>query len=199
MLEAIQAQAHQPRCKLGSAQVAFRAGIKRTRPSVPLGSDGSGFGVCLDQTVNACWETAGTRRFCGGGPPPDAKDLVAGICLSVVQDEEQVAAILNQDWVETWHGWAAFTSDGSDAVAMTVAQRLLQLAGANVPVKMMTNARRLQQLAGQGLNLKVASSHGVNNCLIDSLLLGMMLKGLSPRSRLEPQGCIVAWCEQLPH
>ena len=31
---AVQAQAHQLRCKLGGAQVAFRAGTKRTRPSV---------------------------------------------------------------------------------------------------------------------------------------------------------------------
>ena len=106
---------------------------------------------------------------------------MAGICLSLLQDDQQVAAVLNQSWVDAWHGWNDLDADGSDSVAMDVAERLLRIAGANVPVKMMTNSRRLKELAAQGLHLKVASSHGANNCLIDSLLLGLVLKGLSPR------------------
>ncbi|CAL1133333.1 unnamed protein product, partial [Cladocopium goreaui] len=72
------------------------------------------------------------KRFCGGGPPPEAKELVAAICLSVLQDEKRVTAVLNQSWVETWHGWEELKADGSDTVAMNVAERLLQIAGVNV-------------------------------------------------------------------
>ena len=62
-----------------------------------------------------------------------------------------------------------------------VAERLLQIAGVNMPLNMMTNACRLQELTARGLHLKVASSHGVNNCLIDSLLLCLVNKGLTPQ------------------
>ena len=65
--------------------------------------------VVRDQTGVACRETvpAGSvdGRFCGGGPAPEAKELVAAICLSVLQDEKEVTAVLSQPWVETWQGW----------------------------------------------------------------------------------------------
>ncbi|CAL1127444.1 unnamed protein product [Cladocopium goreaui] len=141
--------------------------------------------VCLGRGVVACSVALPTqrlpKRFCGGGPPPEAKELVAAICLSVLQDEKRVTAVLNQSWVDTWHGWEELKADGSDTVARNVAERLLQIAGVNMPRNMMTNACRLQELTARGLHLKVASSHGVNNCLIDSLLLCLVNKGLTPQ------------------
>ena len=154
---------------------------------------GRGVVACGDAVPAARVE----KRFCGGGPPPEAKELVAAICLSVLQDEKHVTAVLNQAWVETWQGWEALRADGSDAVALDVAQRLLQIAGANVPVKMMTNTRRLPELSARGLHLKVAASHGVNNCLIDALLLGLVANGLTARDyTLAERKALCASCRE---
>ena len=111
------------------------------------------------------------KRFCGGGPAPEVRDLVAGICLSALGDAEQVAQLLKQDWVESWNGWAEMEADTRDVVAMAVAERFMRIAGANVPARMMSNRQRMQELEEEGLVLRVASPHGVNNCLIDALLL----------------------------
>ncbi|CAL1161837.1 unnamed protein product, partial [Cladocopium goreaui] len=109
--------------------------------------------VCLGRGVVACSVALPTqrlpKRFCGGGPPPEAKELVAAICLSVLQDEKRVTAVLIQSWVDTWHGWEELKADGSDTVARNVAERLLQIAGVNMPRNMMTNACRLQELTAR--------------------------------------------------
>jgi hypothetical protein len=118
----------------------------------------------------------------------------------MLQDEEQVTAVLNQSWVDAWDGWEELHADGSDGVAIDVAKRLLEIAGANAPVKMVTNAHRLQELAARDLHLRVASSHGVNNCLIDALLLGLMLKGLSPRDyTMAERQALCATCREDLH
>eukprot|EP00438_Fugacium_kawagutii_P013424 Skav211300 [mRNA] locus=scaffold1052:123014:131837:- [translate_table: standard] len=65
---------------------------------------------------------------------------------------------------------------------MDLAQRLLRIAGMNVPTCTKSNEQRLRELEVQGLRLEVADSHGVNNCLIDSLLQGMMHRGLAPKT-----------------
>ena len=50
----------------------------------------------------------------------------------------------------------------------------------HVPASQKSNAQRVCELHEQGLQLKGASSHGVNNCLIDALLLGLLDVGLVP-------------------
>ena len=60
---------------------------------------------------NAAREWPLPRRFWGGGPAPEVRDLVAGICLSVLGNAEQVAELLEQDWVESWNGWAEMEAD----------------------------------------------------------------------------------------
>ena len=122
------------------------------------------------------------KRFCGGGPSPRAEELVRAICLSVLQREEEVERLLQQSWVSGWEGWKEFEEMPSDAAAMILAQRFLRIAGANVPVQLHSNAARLRKLEAEGFQLRVASSHGANNCLIDSLLLSLMWQGLSPRT-----------------
>ena len=122
------------------------------------------------------------KRFCGGGPAPEVRDLVAGICLSAFGDAEQVAQLLEQDWVESWNGWAEMEADTRDVVAMAVAERFMRIAGANVPARMLSNRQRLQELEEEGLVLRVASPHGVNNCLIDAVLLGLAATGVAPEA-----------------
>jgi len=147
--------------------------------------------------IEMAWAHAPGKRFCGGGAAPDAKELVAAICLSVLGDNSQVAELLGQDWVDTWHGWAEMETAGSDAAAFAVAERFLRIAGANVPARLTSNRQRLQDLEARGLVLKVASSHGVNNCLIDSLLLGLMATGVAPKKyAAEERKALCAACRE---
>eukprot|EP00438_Fugacium_kawagutii_P033974 Skav228932 [mRNA] locus=scaffold2181:248822:258688:+ [translate_table: standard] len=122
--------------------------------------------------------------YCGGGVAPRSKDLVKAICLSLLDDASKLEALFAQSWVATWKGWNELEGEDADvdAIAMDLAQRLLRIAGANVPTYTKSNARRLKELAAQGLALHVASPHGANNCLIDALLLGMLHAGLTPGS-----------------
>ena len=151
--------------------------------------------------VCASWPLAGVlrlrRRFCGGGPAPELRELVAGICYSVLSDAKQVEELLAQDWVESWQGWAELEADGSDSVAMAVAERFLQVARANVPVRVISNQARLRELEQEGLALMMASSHGVNNCLIDALLLGLMVTGVVPRKySVDERAAVCAMCRE---
>ena len=70
----------------------------------------------------------------------------------------------------------------SDDMAIELAHRFLRIAGMNIPTKRKSNRQRIKDLETQkGLRLQVASAHGVNNCLIDALLLGLVARGLAPQ------------------
>ena len=56
----------------------------------------------------------------------------------------------------------------------------MRLAMEHAPSSQKSNAQRVRELHEQGLQLKGASSHGVNNCLIDAILLGLLDVGLVP-------------------
>ena len=79
-----------------------------------------------------------------------------------------------------WLGWAEITDDASDAALESLAERFIRLAMEHAPSKQKSNAQRVRELHEQGLQLQGASSHGVNNCLIDALLLGLLNVGLVP-------------------
>eukprot|EP00438_Fugacium_kawagutii_P012955 Skav231714 [mRNA] locus=scaffold1306:362022:371836:+ [translate_table: standard] len=123
-----------------------------------------------------------TGRFRGGGLGPKGKELVKAICLSLLDDLPTIEAFFSQDWVATWEGWQELDGKDTDRVAMDLAQRLLRIAGMNVPTRTKSNQERLRELEREGLRLEVAQSHGVNNCLIDSLILGMLHAGLGPKA-----------------
>ena len=135
-------------------------------------------------------------RFVGGGLAPantpaasctsdlhfDPKEVVTAICLSHFHDSNFVEELLAQDWVNTWSGWTEVADDASNAVWEAFAERFIRLAMEHVPSSQKTNAQRLGELHEQGLQLKRASAHGVNNCLIDALLLGLLDAGLVPET-----------------
>ena len=101
---------------------------------------------------------------------PNERAVVKAVCLSLVDDP----AHLEHVWAQEW--------DGSDDMAIELARRFLMIAGMNIPRKRKSNRERIKDLEVQkGLRLQVASAHGVNNCLIDALLLGLVAKGLAPQ------------------
>ena len=123
-------------------------------------------------------------RFSGGGPRPEDKAFLVGLLVSVLGDEAWVAQMMEEDWVETWKGWKDMAEKGTDAVAMECVDRFLEIVGANVPFRMQSDADRIEELQAQGLLLQTAESHGVNNCLIDSLLLALTAEGLTPQGKI---------------
>ena len=110
----------------------------------------------------------------------DPKEVVTAICLSHFHDGNFVEELLAQEWVNTWSGWAEIADDASNAVLEALAERFMRLAMEHMPSSQKTNAQRVRELHEQGLQLKRASAHGVNNCLIDALLLGLLDAGLVP-------------------
>eukprot|EP00435_Cladocopium_sp_Y103_P000296 s4426_g1.t1 len=110
----------------------------------------------------------------------DAKEVVTAICLSHFQDSNFVEELLAQEWVNTWAGWAEIPGNASNACLEALAERFLRLALEHAPSCQKTNAQRIRELHEQGLQLKTASAHGVNNCLIDALLLGLLDARLVP-------------------
>ena len=186
---------HMPGVPEARSQSCSRAGsVQRRRPS--RSSQWGSHAIETAKFVEVC-AAARLRRCCGGGPAPELRELVAGICLSVLSDAKQVEDLLAQEWVDSWQGWTELQANGSDSVAAAVAERFLRIAGANVPVRMTSNRERLRQLEEEGLDLKIASSHGVNNCLIDSLLLGLTLTGIVPQKySVGERASVCAMCRE---
>ena len=134
------------------------------------------------------------RRMQGGGAMPDvqpsatgpafeARDVIYGWLLSKYGDGQQVAEMFAQDWVQDWEGWQQLDETTTDAQYMEAALRFERVAQANRPMRAKSNATRLAELAETGLTLIHASPHGENNCLIDSMLLGLIAVGALGLSR----------------
>ena len=98
--------------------------------------------------------------------------------LSKYGDAQQVTEMFEQDWVQGWQGWAELDATATDAEYMHAATRFERVAQKNRPAQLKSNAARLEELAAAGLTLIYASPHGVNNCLIDSVLLGLIRVGV---------------------
>ena len=136
----------------------------------------------LSRSVGCNKHRQGLRRFEGGGAVPSERAVVKAVCLSLVGDSSHLEHLWAQEWVQGWEGWKELEEDGSDDMAIELAHRFLRIAGMNIPRKRKSNRERIKDLEMQkGLRLQVAAAHGVNNCLIDALLLGLVAKGLAPQ------------------
>ena len=108
----------------------------------------------------------------------NVQEIVYGLLLSKYGDENRVQEVFAQNWVPDWDGWLQGKDADTDEDYMQLMTRFEAVAKANVPVNVKSNRARLAELETQGLTLIVASPHGANNCLIDSLLLGLIRSGI---------------------
>ena len=108
----------------------------------------------------------------------DAREIVYGLLLSKYGDENRATGMFAQNWVPGWEGWRECMDAGTDEEYMQLMNRFEVVARANMPVNLKSNRARVAELETQGLTLVVASPHGANNCLIDSLLLGLLGSGI---------------------
>ena len=121
------------------------------------------------------------RRYRGGGFEQatelahDAEDTFMAILTSYFRDRQQLDRLLEQNWVPEWGGWVELRGPLlSDDECSALAQRFLAVAETNQPQGSKSNQARIAELQAQGLELVIASPHGENNCLIDTLLLGLV-------------------------
>ncbi len=103
----------------------------------------------------------------------ESKDTFMAILSSFFRDRRQLDKLLEQNWVPEWKGWEELRAQLSDEQCFTLAQRFMGVAQANQSQGSKSNDARIAELQTQGLKLVIASPHGENNCLIDTLLLGL--------------------------
>eukprot|EP00435_Cladocopium_sp_Y103_P032180 s236_g8.t1 len=112
----------------------------------------------------------------------DAQELVAAILLSRLGSAEDVAKVLGQSWVPTWDGWKELQMYTTESYCVSIADRLCDIAQVNAPDRSMTDTQALRALAAEGFTWQQAQAHGVNNCLIDSLMLCLSNECILPAS-----------------
>ena len=127
----------------------------------------------------------------------DPKDTFMAILLSLARDPQQLDKLLKQNWVPEWTGWEELRAQASDDQCFALAQRFKAVAQANQPQGSKSNDARIAELQTQGLKLVIASPHGENNCLIDTLLLGMAhLRVLQIPTDIDSRQRICAACRE---
>ena len=112
--------------------------------------------------------------------PTQLPDLLQAVLLSVLGDSCSVACLLQQPWVAEWQGWEEVTQAKTDADVVHLGQRLLRVLEDNAGVAVVSNEVRLERLRLVGWHLWQGRTHGANNCLLDSLLLGLASVGVLP-------------------
>eukprot|EP00435_Cladocopium_sp_Y103_P037477 s774_g9.t3 len=116
--------------------------------------------------------------------PESDQDLFKALLLSCLGTAENVGKVLRQAWVETWTGWSELETQQPDQCHDCL-KRFLRIAEANAFQEPNTDETRLRHLISQGYEVLPASAHGANNCLIDSLILGLCNVGLLPNHLLQ--------------
>ncbi|CAL1152289.1 unnamed protein product [Cladocopium goreaui] len=115
-------------------------------------------------------------------PWDDARQLVEAIVLSRVDTPDDAVKVLGQSWVPTWDGWKELRQCATERCCVAIAERLCDIAQQNAPYQSKTDTQALQALASEGFMWRKALSHGVNNCLIDSLMLCLSYEHILPNN-----------------
>ena len=115
-------------------------------------------------------------------PWDDARQLVEAIVLSRVNTPDDAVKVLGQSWVPTWDGWKELRQCATERCCVAIAERLCDIAQQNAPYQSKTDTQALQALASEGFMWRKAVSHGVNNCLIDSLMLCLSYEHILPNN-----------------
>ena len=110
-----------------------------------------------------------------------AVDLVKAIVLSQIGSHAALRKLLAAEWVAGWDGWNELENNATEEMCMAIASRLLRLSGEDENAVIRTDDERLQELEQERLFQSVASAHGRNNCLIDSLILCLCAAGDLPK------------------
>ena len=103
------------------------------------------------------------------------------VVLSQIGSHAALKKLLAADWVAEWDGWTELENGGTEEMCLALAARLLRLSGEDDSAVVRTDDERLHELAQEGLFHSVASAHGQNNCLIDSLILCLCAEGDIPK------------------
>ena len=134
-------------------------------------------GALLDFTLTlAAYRNKASERKL----PFDPHDFVAALCLSYLHDSGLVDKLFAQDWVPTWAVWKDIGPDTTNTELEVVAQSFMQIAFEQLPRNQKTDAERLDELQASGLQRRSANHHGVNNCLIDAMLLTLAASKIVP-------------------
>ncbi|CAL1155127.1 unnamed protein product, partial [Cladocopium goreaui] len=115
-------------------------------------------------------------------PWDDARQLVEALVLSRVDTPDNAVKVLGQSWVPTWDGWKELRQCATERCCVAIAERLCDIAQQNTPYQSKTDTQALQTLASEGFMWRKALSHGVNNCLIDSLILCLSYEHILPHN-----------------
>eukprot|EP00435_Cladocopium_sp_Y103_P055193 s336_g18.t1 len=129
----------------------------------------------------------------------DAKQLVAAIVLSRLGTAEDAAKVLGQSWVPTWDGWKELQRCTTESCCVAIAERMCDIAQVNAPDRSMTDTQALKALAADGFMRQRAKAHGVNNCLIDSLMLCLSNECILPENLatdVAARRCVAAACRK---
>ena len=115
-------------------------------------------------------------------PWDDARQLVEAIVLSRVNTPDDAEKVLGQSWVPTWDGWKELRQCATERCCVAIVERLCDIAQQNASYQSKTDTQALQALASEGFMWRKAVSHGVNNCLIDSLMLCLSYEHILPNN-----------------
>ena len=98
-------------------------------------------------------------------------------------DKNAFSRLGKQDWCQEWQAWTEIQEDMTNESMRAWVSKFLRLAlqDKNATVQRGTNKQRLTHLAREGFTCHKASPRG-NNCLIDSLAIGLAAEALFRQS-----------------
>ena len=186
------------RCFLRQDYCSRRTGVKTVERNLQATA-------CTRRKI-LCWQCSGDTqrkpRLEGGGALPHGavkkwEELPKAMqkCFRGRNVGEHDSHKLHmQDWCREWRGWADITANMRAEEAQEWVARFLLVVRQNRDIKRTSNEERLAELARDGLLCHKASARG-NNCLIDSLALGLAAQGFIPRELVHDSDARIQVCE----